>query len=448
MKSKASLVAIGLCLTIAPSVASAQAQPTWLEDRRYTQGLGYRVGDFELHPGLAGEFGYDTNFLRRAEEENPEDSLRLRITPSFSLESIGRQRRDQEAGGQNAPRPSYELRWGISATYNEFFPVGDGQGDLIRDQRNVAGNTDFNLVILPQRPWSFVLRADAGRDITPSNVGISSASFNRIQAGAGGELVWTPGAGLFDWRAGYGIRGTLFEAEQFDALTNIQHEISTRGRWRFLPRTALLYDGRIGFINYPDETAKTDSMPVRARIGVNGLITSSFSLLAMAGWGASFYEEPEPRDFDSIIGQVEAKFFLTPNPSSEPTLATLAISSVAVGFLRDFYDAYIGTYTERNRAYVGLNYFYGGKFYALLQGGASILGYPRIPELTLTESFTDVLVDATLFGEYRFADAFGVNATLRYDQYFSDAVITDGQGGRDPLEYREFQAYLGVRWVM
>ena len=34
-------------LLAVPTVASAQDQP-WLKDRRYTEGPGYRVGDFEL----------------------------------------------------------------------------------------------------------------------------------------------------------------------------------------------------------------------------------------------------------------------------------------------------------------------------------------------------------------------------------------------------------------
>ena len=37
----------------------------WLVDRQYREGAGFRVGDFELHPGIGADFGYDSNFLRR-----------------------------------------------------------------------------------------------------------------------------------------------------------------------------------------------------------------------------------------------------------------------------------------------------------------------------------------------------------------------------------------------
>ena len=105
---------------------------------------------------------------------------------------------------------------------------------------------------------------------------------------------------LLDWRVGYNFVGTLFE--QQTQLTSLNHEFTTRGgRWRFLPRTAIVYDGRFGIITYPTSAsltdtgtaatlnnagAKTGSHPVhaRTRIGINGLITPSFGLMAMVGW--------------------------------------------------------------------------------------------------------------------------------------------------------------------
>src|ERR1700749_3911931 len=99
MKSSAFLTTALVGLLAVPTVASAQDQP-WLKDRRYTEGPGYRVGDFELHPGVAAEFGYDSNYLRRSSDDQLTlgqngakagdvsaslvvPALRLRLTPSF-----------------------------------------------------------------------------------------------------------------------------------------------------------------------------------------------------------------------------------------------------------------------------------------------------------------------------------------------------------------------------
>src|SRR5689334_14397449 len=97
--------------------ASAQEQ-VWLKDRRYAEGIGIRAGDFELHPGIGGEFGYDSNYFLRDKQENPIDTLRLRITPSFSMSTIGGERR--EGDSQAAEPPKVAFRAGIAGTYSEF----------------------------------------------------------------------------------------------------------------------------------------------------------------------------------------------------------------------------------------------------------------------------------------------------------------------------------------
>ncbi len=63
--------------------------------------------------------------------------------------------------------------------------------------------------------------------------------------------------------------------------------------------------------------------------------------------------------------------------------------------------------------------------------------------------FTNIRLDAGLFGEYRFKDSFGINATFRYNQNISNTLVgaTATVPGSD-LSYQEIEAYLGVRWLM
>ena len=150
-------------LTAIPAVASAQTQ-TWLSDRKYTEGIGLRVGDFELHPGAAAEFGYDSNFYRRAPEESPIGALRLRITPSFSISTLTKARRD---AAPSSTQPDFEFRATASATYNEFFPISGGRDSDDRAQmsrdRNVSGDLDLRLGIMPGRTWSGNINAGVAR---------------------------------------------------------------------------------------------------------------------------------------------------------------------------------------------------------------------------------------------------------------------------------------------
>jgi hypothetical protein len=457
-------------LLAVPAVASAQDQP-WLKDRRYTEGPGYRVGDFEIHPGAALEFGYDSNYLRRSSASPdgdtlpPLQSLRLRLTPSLSFSTLGAQRRET---APSTSQPSVEFRGGLSLTYNEFIPLNAAPAGTpsISSQRNVGGTADLALGILPGRPWSGLLSASYSRILTASSEGSdvsfsSQGTLNRDVPRVGAELIWTPGAGLLEWRLGYQFSATLFESTNVGNLTNLQNQIETRGRWRFLPRTSMLFDGRFGFINYPNAAptgggiVKSSSHPVHALIGINGLVTPSFALMAMVGWGASFYSQQQDavkspiQDFDSVIGQAEVKWYLTPNPSADPAAASLALSSISLGFVRDFYDNYLGYYFERDRGYATLSYFYGGRFLIILDGGAGPLLYPKLPAIGATSPFTMIRVDASLFGEYRFKDFFGINATVRYNDNIGDQVITPAAGGMSAhLSYREIEAYLGARWLM
>ena len=100
-----------------------------------------------------------------------------------------------------------------------------------------------------------------------------------------------------------------------------------------LPRSALTFDGRFDFINYPNATDKTASHPMRVRLGYNGLITNSLAVLAMGGWGASFYTPTPQQDFDSFIGQAEVKWLITPSASNDPAAASLSLSSQPLPYL-------------------------------------------------------------------------------------------------------------------
>ncbi len=100
-------------LTLIPAVAAAQDQP-WLQDRKFTQGIGIRTGDLELHPGAAAEFGYDSNYLHRDDGENvdehPIQSLRLRVTPSFMVDTLDRRAADPDGNAQRLAAVTFEFR--------------------------------------------------------------------------------------------------------------------------------------------------------------------------------------------------------------------------------------------------------------------------------------------------------------------------------------------------
>lgn len=453
--------------------ASAQE---WLKDRRFQNGAGYRAGDVELHPGIAAEIGYDSNWFLRSDKTGfvnsapaapPEGAAVLRITPSLNFTTT--QARQRTEGEPQSEGPSVVVSGGVAGTYREFFS-GD---EVLRRQRNMSVDANLRLDALPGRPWGASVFATFNRFIQPTYTGDPNLSFNRDDLGAGAEIIAQPNSGTLDWRLGYMFHTTLFEETEGHPFDNLTHAVYTRGRWKFRPRTALLYDGSLSFRSYshPDGaiTPLHQSTPARARIGITGLVTPRLAIMAMAGYAATFYDtnggkDPTTQQYDSVIGQAEVKFFPTANPASaDPSEASLVLSSIALGFVRDYQASYLGDFYGTDRGYLNVAYFFAGRALVSLEGGVGTIEYPTIyfnppgnPPAIQASPFTDIRADATLFGEYRFVDSVGINATLRYTENFSNTSLPSvaptvpgaASAGRYDLSWRRFEAYLGVRWFM
>lgn len=459
-----------LCVS---SVAHAQA---WLGDRRFQEGEGWRPGsgDVELHPGVGAEVGYDSNWFERTNRTNNtggfsngaptapvQDAGVLKVTPSISIRTLGPQRKE---GDLNPALPSIAFNGGASLTYEEFI-LAPAE---LRDQRNASINANARLDVLPGHPFGFAVYGDYSRAINP-NRGDPNLSFNSDLVGAGLELVAQPGGGTLDARLGYNIHADIFEDSTAQGFNNFQHNIYTKERWKFRPRTALLYDASFQIRDYNNAGAAVDALhnstPFRTRIGLQGLITDRFSFLGMVGYGGSFVlngQSPQIKQYDSVIGQAELKFFLTANPSNpeQPSNVSLTLSSIAIGYNRDFQNSFLGDYYGSDRGYAKVQYMFAGRVLASLEGGLGAIEYPDIyfpnPATPPVSAFTDLRADATFFGEYRFSNTFGLNTTIRYTANFSDTSLPGsalpGAGAAPALPYdmnwRRFEAYIGARWFL
>jgi hypothetical protein len=453
-----SLISTALLGLLTPWVALAQGRP-WVSDRGYGEGMGYRTGDLELHPGVAGEVGYDSNYFQRSGDKTRVDSpissaLRFRLTPSLTLSTLSPQRRLGDAAG--AAQPTFNFRAGLFASYNEL--VGLTGSDDFSKQRHIDGGANVFFDILPQRPIGADVAANYTRMVSPSNDPSTANAWNRDTVSANAGVTWRPGGGLFDWRLGYAVLYNYFEQSAYQNLNNINNSVETRGRWKFLPRTAAIFDAKSAWLSYTgDRPPRNDGQTVQARLGINGLVTNHFSLLAMAGWGATYYRQtatPVLANFDSVIGQAELKWYILPQPKLQPGTATVGLSSVALGYIRDFTNSYLADYFQRDRIYSNLSYFVGGRYLVDVQAGYTHIIHPDFsrngsPPISRTENRLDI----QLFTEYRTSDSFGLNATLRYDASLTNAVISTPATGNVPpyednLKFSRFTGWLGARWFL
>lgn len=450
------------------STASAQG---WLADRRFAEGPGIRTGDLELHPGIGGEVGYDSNWFFRSYKEGPtivngaplnppRDAAIFRITPSFYVSTLGQQRTD--AGGNTRLEPRVvSFRGGVSATGRLFL------GKEMDQQHNIGLNADARLDINQGRPIGFGVFGAYTRLIQPQVVADPNLSFNRDDIRGGAEIVGMPGGGAFDIRGGYQINASLFEQSNGTPYSNYTHEVYVKNRWRFRPRTALFHDTSLRFIHYPNASRAlnylNDSTPLRTRLGLTGLLTDRFGTLLAIGYGATFFDNPNAvstTQFDSITGQAEGTLYLGQGGAQDnPGQASLLLSTVSLGFLRDFQNSLLGNYYDSNKVYGKLEYWFGGRTVIRFDVYGEQVNYPTVfynapggAPTQVTGAFTNYRIGGGAFAEYRFTSSFGINTTLDYIQQLSDtqlqanAVGTAGTPLVFDLNYRRFQAFLGARY--
>lgn len=436
--------------TLASLSTNVWAQ-AFLSDPRVTNGLGVKAGSLELHPGVAGEFGYDSNYFLRsgattngpgtATAEPLIGAYRLRITPSLSFVTYGRRAGEEGAG----PPPSVNFSGNLAASYNALFASDSKYSTEVSNQsNNVSATAGLGADILPSKPVGVDIGGSFARVVEASNNPDTNNAFRRDTIHAGAGINWRPGGGLFKWRIGYGLTANLFEVNEFQNLNNVQHALETSGLWMFLPRTALVYKGELDFLNYGNGGAdRHGGQLTRSMIGLNGLFTNHFGLLVLGGWGASFFDGGS-QNFDSFIGQAEVTWYPSAQEKLPSGRAPAGLSAVAVGYTRNFAISYLGDYYQSDRGYGNITYFVGERFVLTLGGGISHITRP--PATIGTIAFnpgSENRVDATAFLEYRPGESFGINATFRYDTELNDVII-----GTDNLKFSRYQGFLGVRWFL
>jgi hypothetical protein len=156
---------------------------------------------------------------------------------------------------------------------------------------------------------------------------------------------------------------------------------------------------------------------------LNGLLTNKISLLVAVGYQGTFYNSGD--NADTVIGQAELRWLIN------------TLSSLRVGFVRDVQNSFFGNYFVRNRGYASYSQTFDGRFLLSVDAGVGLYQYGLI---SATPDPTAVRVEGTVFGEYRFSNVFGVNATVR-----GAANISDVQIGVQYIDWTRFDALLGVR---
>lgn len=469
LRATLALSGILVSATCVSSEAHAQA---WLPDRSYTEGPGLRVGDLEIHPGVAVRGGYDSNVFkadgkpRTTVIDNQTTDVTqkkvgaavLAVTPHIHLSTLSDQRKTQGEDREGAQRamPALAFRGGASATYYQYFTSNA--------PRNLEVDSDFWLGILPKRPFNIDVNMAYARSVKPftQNAGSRNAYIYNVIAP---RLRFNFGSRsqVLTGYVGYAPRVTLFESTTFNYLNNEAHGVETGAAWRFLPSTALVYDGNVDIQRYDKEdpfrtlspVLYADSVRYRGRVGMNGALTKTITLRAMAGYSMIAFQKTVNSsrldDHEDVVGEASLGWAFGPGQSSQ----------LSMGFVRELQSSALGGWLLLDRGSVVLRSLLGRVFLLTIEGGAGradfgrLWGFDRADTVNpvalgsnMTTKRHDLRLDAAIRGEYRVTNwlSFMADATVQaIVTDFSYAVYYTNRPVPDPAGYVTLQAYGGVR---
>ncbi len=416
---------------VAPSGAQAQA---WLQDRERTEGIGIRVGDLEIHPGVGAEIGYDSNVFYS--DQNEQSSAILRLSPHLHLSTLGAERRGQGEEREGSP-PTVQFRGGLSAAYYIYFL------DEARD--NLEGNLDLSLTILPRRPFSISLIENFNRGIRPfTEAGAIGGNYRRIRNEAGIRFQYSSPGQVLTANAGYTADVNVYEGDSFSFANSLTHNVMAGVGFLFFPETALIYDAKLSFTDYFSDDSPSvflsNSARFRTRIGINGALTNKVSFSVLGGYAAGFYDGNVLDDYDSVIAQVELRWNISDT------------TRFLIGYDRDFENSVVGGSYRRDRGYTSFQLMVSSVFLLGIEGSVGLYDFGRVLDASGmaigSGERSDVRASAQLFGEYRVTNWLGFNATLGYTGDFTDFSYNRVLGMAtvpDPAKYNKFEAWLGVR---
>jgi hypothetical protein len=418
-------------LLLGTSSAAAQG---WLADRTRAEGRGIRLGDFELHPGIGAEGGYDSNlFLAEPDEEY--DTAILRVSPHIYLSTLSGERLGEE-------RPRVTFRTGASGAFKYYFAPKEFDIGVGQDAR-LAWNASsiFTWEIFEQFLRTIDPFTEPAAPIT--NDDAEQLEYARDQLGVGTRLQLNSKGGLFKVGAGYRFDLDYFESDLFEANQNQSHTIGADTSWEFLPKTAIFWNGTVQLHSFKDDatteavSARFDSTRLSSKIGINGALTSKIGFTLATGYGAGFYEDDN--DYENVLAQVELRWRL------RPTILW------ALGYDREHSTAFQGNFALMDRIKTRLQAMLGGAVVISAKAELTFVNFGRDDELAMMGSEAerdDMHLVTGLGGEYRIIDWFAITADFGYVENFTDYVYVlevPGPNVRDPAEYRKFEGWLGVR---
>ncbi|MFP2911641.1 hypothetical protein ACLESD_42770 [Pyxidicoccus sp. 3LFB2] len=348
-------------------------------------GNGFKVGAGRLHPYFDLETRLDSGvgYFSPAAGETPSPTG---LSPELSGEFAMHFR-----PGFRLDVPSPRLALNLSANLDYVLYTG-----LMTPDSGAAsylgGAADLLARLNPDAPLSLevsdqFVRSDRTRT-TAIGAGVLSL-FNEARV----KLPWRPGGGAVELTPGVAYGVEFFQplgasspsdctegvcdpltAERFD-YGNLHFGLE--GRWRFLPKTAVVMDTGVDLRSYFND-GSPDATLVRALLGVAGLVSPRIAVTAKAGWGQNLAAQGG----GTFLAQLEGTYLFSPTMTFKGGYLRMLEPVAAYGLFTD------------NRGYAEARALLGGKLVLRAAGAVDFLSFAG--------DRTDTLITLDVGPEYQF----------------------------------------------
>jgi hypothetical protein len=355
-------------VVLAPLTAGAQG----FQIPRVEDGEGIKAGQRStFHAGFALATGVDTNVFNETRTEGPRAAAYMYPT---SWLGIGNRALRDGLLMTPAERSGRILDYNVSviAGFRQYL----ARDVVVRSQPRFSIGTQIRLSLLPGRKFSVDLDEDFFRGADPGNYEANGRffNFNRIDHRGALTFIGRPGGGRLSLAVGYKSQLLRFGNENLSTSNRMVHGLKHETKWRFLPRSSLVFNYDFDFTFYTDCCANIgqgrneDNYAHRILGGYRGQGLKKFIFEGMVGWGFGYYrDDPNGPNFSSFLGHLSMNYY--------PTLRSLVHASV----YRNFSDSLLGNYFVDNGVRVGVGHQFKWRMYGDLGLGVVARRYHGLP---------------------------------------------------------------------
>lgn len=374
-----------------------------------------------MHVGVTVEGGYDSNVFYDDTPGNNFASSLLRINPFVEISNTAR----------NGEVPSglyFEAR--AALTYREYLSSDKDINALRSFTPQIGGSLEHNA----NGMLAFGLMESFARLQDPpfNHAAAASGMLIRDNNQASAQLRWTPGGGRLQGLLRLTDVIDYFELASLKAASSISNELMLDVSWRWLPKTALFFQARQGYLfHLSDNSAlasdnlralsadgqKFSSYPLRLTLGIRGLITEKTSVALAVGYQNAFYSGGANTTDAGVLGStlIAAELVVTP----------IFGAKITFGVRNEFRDSVLGNFYLDDGAYLNLAYQTTTRLIAQLWGSYDHKQYYNAPMVPGGRRNDDLIQAAAALDYYLKSWAFaGISYTLAMNHSDPDLQLS------------------------